>query len=134
MPVGSISRYPIDVPVEEYLTTSMILDDTFVIRNVARETTLTVSLTASNKRMRPTPARRKQMPVKRVYTAQDICNKDEFEEFYLERLGKSVKMNFEGHTYYGYLSEFVRGEFDITFSYTHTSKIEDVEEDRLFPI
>lgn len=134
MPVGSIRRYPIEEPTEQYLSTSMILDDTFIIRNIARETSTEITVAVANKTMRPTPPRRRDLPTKRTFTAQDICNKDEFEEFYNLHLGKSIKMDFEGYTYYGYLSEMVRGEYDITFSYTHTSKTPQIAEDRFFPI
>ena len=129
MPVGSTVSYPVDVPDLSYLDTSMILDDSFVIRNIARQTTIEITLAAANKRMRPTPPRRRDMPTKRTYIAQDICNKDEFEAFYYARLGKSIKMDFEGYIYYGYLSDMNVGEFDITFSFTHTSKIPQIEGD-----
>jgi hypothetical protein len=112
----------------------MILNDTFIIRNVAKETSIEMSLFRTG---RPLPPRRRQRPVKRTFTAQDICNKEEFKQFYFDNLGKSVKMDFEGHTYYGYLQDIVVGEHDIEFSYTYISKIQqptEEDEDRLFPL
>lgn len=128
MPVGFIIEYPINVPND--LSTSMILNDgEFVIANISRSVDIAMGLPSSSKELRPTPPRRKDALVKVTYTAQDICNKEEFKVFYIQNLGRSVKMDFEGHTYYGYLSELSIGEYDITFNYSYTSKIEHIEEE-----
>jgi hypothetical protein len=129
MPLGSITSYPDPLLFELMVTSMMFNDGEFIITNVARETTIQISFVTPVKRMRPTPPRRKDMPVEVTYTAQNICDKDGFKAFYKLYLGKSVKMDFEGFTYYGYLSKIVTGEFDISFNFTYTSKIEHIEED-----
>ena len=126
MPVISIPSYPILMP---DLSLLMVLDETFTISNVSKNVSIQISIVTPTKRMRPTPARRRDMPIAATYTAQNICNKDEFEEFYNLKLGKSIKMDFEGHTYYGYLSNLIRGEYDITFTFSYTSKIPHIEEE-----
>ena len=124
-------RYPAEVPEDDTLDLCMILDDSYIITNIKNDETVTITLPPSE-RMRPVPPARKDKPTKVNYRAQNICDKPAFKTFYLARLGKSVKMNFEGHVYYGYLSDLVIGEEDVTFSYTHTSKIPELEEDRFF--
>lgn len=131
--LGSIVRYPIIEPDSPPLEMCMVFNDSFIITNIARKETINITILAPKTRMRPVPPKRKDMPTSVTYTAQNMCNKDEFEEFYLTNLGKSVKMNFEGRTYYGYLSDFVIGEYDVTFNFTYTSNIADVAEDPGFP-
>lgn len=129
MPVVSTRRYP-DPSVIESMSMAMLLNDgEFTITNVARETTTQITFATPVKRRRPTPPRRKDMPAEVTYTAQNICDKDGFMAFYRLYRGKSIKMDFEGFTYYGYLSKVVRGEFDISFNFTYTSKIEHIKDD-----
>lgn len=126
-------RYPAEVPEDDVLDLVLILDDTFIITNVNNNETIEINLSAPNK-MRPVPLTRKDLPTKVTYTAQSMCDKAAFKAFYLARLGKSVKMNFESNVYYGYLADLVIGEEDVTFSFTHTSKIPELEEDRFFSL
>lgn len=116
-----IIKFPVETP---DVSMFMILNDNFVIRNIARDTSTEITNNTPQKRMRPVPPGRQDQPTKVTYTAQALCEKDEFEEFYNRNLGKSVKMNFEGWTYYGYLSNMVIGDEDVTFDYTYTSRVE----------
>lgn len=129
MPLGSTPRYPDPLLIASMANSMLLNDGEFTITNVARETTTQITFVTPVKRSRPTPPRRKDMPTEITYTAQNICDKDGFMAFYKLHLGKSIKMDFEDHTYYGYLSKVVRGEFDISFNFTYTSKIEHIEED-----
>lgn len=109
---------------------SMLFNDgEFIITNIAKNDSAEITLFNTKMSMRPVPPKRKDMPVSVTYTAQNLCEKDEFETFYIAYLGKSIKMDFEDRTYYGYLTNLQRGEFDVTFTFTYTSNIPHIPED-----
>jgi len=124
-------RYPIRNTIPK--TYGMLLNDTFFIPNISNDEATEITTHTGKMRMRPTPPKRKDTAVSVTYIAQNLCNKTEFEEFYNSNLGKSVKMIFEGRTYYGYITNLVLGEFDVTFTYTYTSTIENLDIDPGFP-
>lgn len=126
---GLIIRFPVDIPDPEVLATVMILNDEFVITNIANNESLTIQLSNPPVRMKPVPVNKTGLMTSVSYTAQSMCDKEAFKIFYLDHLGKSIKMSFEGYTYYGYLTNVVIGYEDVTFDFTHVAKILQPPED-----
>lgn len=127
---GLSLRYPLDIVDQVALSTGMIFNDSLILSNISNEETREIAILKPQARMRPVTSVRKDMPVKISYKAQAVCNLEEFRTFYRENLGKSVKMDFESKTYYGYLTEFTElDEGDVSFSFTYTSRMEHLEEE-----
>lgn len=123
-------KLPTNLPSDEVLSTYMVLDDEYVFINISSSETIEINLRNKNLKARPVPGPNSIAPITIRYTAQMVCDHDEFRVFYKQRIGKVVKMLFENFTYYGYITDVVFGDEDIEFSFTHTQKIATPETDR----
>lgn len=124
---GSILNYPQEVPDPVTMQHLMILNDEFIIENILNDEQYGLNVNTSSNIPYAIPVNTTAIVNQVVYTAQNVCDHDSFLTFYLTHLGKNIKMYFEGHTYFGYMSDLVEGDEDITFTFTYTARIEQPE-------